>query len=129
MDRSFNAVAMTFGIIAFIAILWTDFKRTDLVQVSNAIMQICTIEHSSREQPFVKMARKVVADLPQWPTPEYTYTPLFSCIFAPLQVTHPSWSPFLWQLLSMLALVVSVYAIVKTHEDPEERNMRSVVLS
>jgi hypothetical protein len=129
MDRSFNAVAMTFGIIAFMALLWTDFKRTDLVQVSNAINQICTIERSSREQPFLKMARKLVIDLPQWPTPEYTYTPIFSWIFAPMQAAHPSWSPFLWQLLSMIAFVVSIYAIVRTHEEPEERNMRSVVLS
>jgi len=120
---------MTFGIIAFMALLWTDFKRTDFVPVSNVITQICTIPHSSREQPFLKLARKVIVDLPQWPTPEYTYTPIFSCLFAPMQAAHPSWSPFLWQILSTLAFVVSIYAIVKTHEDPEEQKMRSVVLS
>src|SRR6516162_5230246 len=129
MDRSFNAAAITFGVIAFIIILWTDFKRTEFVPVTNFLASLYPTSRPVHEQPFVKLARKLIIDLPQLPTPEYSYVPPISCVFGPMQAAHPSWSPFLWQLLSMLALTVSVYAIVITHEEKEEWNTRSITLS
>jgi hypothetical protein len=135
MNKTFNVFAVTFGILACFLILWSDFKMPDFLQVPNNLIKSAldqsplTPKPGAREQPVLKGARTLLVDLPQPTPPEYVYAPVISILFSPFRLLSPSWTLFLWQFLSMIALIVSVYAVVRLHEDAEDWNHRTIVLS
>jgi len=56
---------------------------------------------------FDKAAHALLDSLPAKTTAIYMYSPLVAWFFAPLSHLSPSWSLLVWQLLSLLALILS----------------------
>jgi Glycosyltransferase family 87 len=60
------------------------------------------------DTPFDRAAHELLPHLPKASTGAYMYIPLIAGFFAPFSLVDPNLSLFLWQLMSVLALALSV---------------------
>ena len=69
------------------------------------------------DTPFDRAAHELLPHLPKASTGAYMYIPLIAGFFAPFSLVDPNLSLFLWQLMSVVALALSVTILSRRERD------------
>lgn len=133
LDSAVQIVAM----LVILAIGYSDFSRTDIVVSSDFLTTFYSAatlvgdgdfhklypRPGARDfdwQPFDRATHHLLPDLPVPVIAEYTYSPLVAWIFAPLTMGRPRSALIVWQVTSVLALLVAA-VIVNGNGSRDER--------
>jgi Glycosyltransferase family 87 len=139
-NRTFNFLATSFGLLALVLFVFTDFKLPQSLAISDYLMTFHTAGHMFAEgrasqlyppldaktftdTPFDREAHLVNKNLPPSSTAEFMYPPIISLIFAPFSFLPLPVSLLVWQCVCLVALVLVNEAVLgpAPKDEPEEK--------